>query len=182
MENQVAVVDKEIWKPVDGYENIYSVSNFGNIKRVVISKGTKGLIVLKPIRDGIKRYKEVRLYKDSQYKNFAVHRIVAQAFIGNPNGLHVNHKDGNKGNNGLNNLEYVTPRQNCEHAAMIGLVSKGEGRWNTKFSNKDILSIRKEYENGNTTQRKLAKKYSVSQYSIACIVNKSSWKHVKEEK
>ena len=94
---------EEIWKDIHGYEGLYSISNFGQ----VYSVKRKKLLKLINSHHG---YKRVRLYTNiNEWKTFAVHRLVAQEFIPNPNNLpEVNHKDDNHSNNNVDNLEWCT--------------------------------------------------------------------------
>jgi hypothetical protein len=111
---------KEIWKPVYGYEKYYEVSNFGNIKSLQrIFTNIIGITcnrkekILKPqiTRDGYLCF-ILKVDKKNISKN--IHRIVMESFIG-PKNMQINHIDGNKKNNQLNNLEYCTCRQNVIH-------------------------------------------------------------------
>lgn len=89
---------KEIWKPIIGYEGIYECSNMGEIKSLNYNHANKAaLLILTTNNNG---YKKVTLVKNGKKKDFSVHRLIAQAFIPNPNNLpQVNHKDENKQNN-----------------------------------------------------------------------------------
>ena len=110
---------KEYWKPVVGYENLYEVSNLGRIRsfdRWVKSKNGSIRIcrgrILKPYtnKDG---YLCVVLSKNNKHKTYKVHRLVAEAFLPNPNNLpQVNHKDENKQNNNVENLEFCDCKYN----------------------------------------------------------------------
>lgn len=103
----------EIWKSVKGWEDLYEVSNFGNIR----SLHYKNPYLMKPILDN-KGYLRVSFVEKNskRYKRFAVHRLVAEAFISNPNNLpQVNHKDENKQNNCVDNLEWCTNKYNCNY-------------------------------------------------------------------
>lgn len=105
----------EMWKSIAGYERLYEVSDFGNVRNV--STG----YILKPQADKA-GYCRVNLYKDKKMTHKSVHRLVAAAFI--PNMLskpEVNHKDGNKANNAAVNLEWVTPKENIKHSIASGL-------------------------------------------------------------
>jgi len=99
---------KEIWKDIKGYEKLYQVSNLGNIKSL---KTGKNLYYSKS-----KRYLRVGLFKDKKRKGFSIHRLVAEAFIPNPNNYPcVNHKDCNGNNNRVDNLEWCTYKQNNDY-------------------------------------------------------------------
>lgn len=113
-------MENEIWKPVENYEGLYEVSNLGRIKsleRTVWNKGrgyykTVPERILKPSNNG-QGYLFVNLCKDGKMKNCRVHRLVGQAFIPNPNNLpQINHKDENKGNNMVENLEWCSSKYN----------------------------------------------------------------------
>ena len=109
----------EQWKPVKGFEN-YEVSNMGNIKSLnyMHTKETKILRLCKD-KDG---YLRVNLYKNGKRYAKLVHRLVAQTFIPNPeNKPQVNHIDGDKTNNTVDNLEWVTVKENQQHAYNAGL-------------------------------------------------------------
>lgn len=115
----------EIWKSIEGYEGYYEVSNYGRVRSVdrtlTYSNGYlakhKGRI-LKGETDK-KGYKRVRLSKNDKTKKFQVHRLVAMAFIPNPeNKKFVNHIDENSSNNRLDNLEWVTGSENMRHGTI----------------------------------------------------------------
>lgn len=113
----------ESWKDIGGYEGIYQVSNLGRIKSLVGWNG-KGYVkrekILNPYKQksGKNYYRSVvKLKKYGNSKDFKVHKLVANAFIDNPNGYTViNHKDGNPLNNNVDNLEWCTQKQNVDHA------------------------------------------------------------------
>jgi hypothetical protein len=104
----------EIWKNISGYEGLYQVSNFGRVKSFCKWKRAScpDEYILK---DSINNrgYHQVMLYKNTVKKKFLVHRLVAEAFIPNPENLpHINHIDENTGNNSVENLEWCTPQYN----------------------------------------------------------------------
>ena len=106
-------MQKEIWKDIEGYEGEYQISNYGNVKSLNYLRTGKERI-LKPgkNRGG---YYYVQLYKNKA-KNHYIHRLVAQAFIKNPRNLpQVNHKDENKSNNRVDNLEWCMPIYNANY-------------------------------------------------------------------
>ena len=105
----------EIWKDIDNYVGLYQVSNLGNVKRTFVLKQAKD-------KSG---YLNVNLSKNGKYKRFRVHRLVAQAFIVNENNFdEVNHKNGNKLDNRVDNLEWTNHYQNMKHARENNLISK----------------------------------------------------------
>lgn len=100
---------KEVWKDIEDYEGLYQVSNFGRVKRVETGRILKGC----KNTDG---YHRVILYKNSVSSTKTIHRLVAQAFIPNPeNKSDVNHIDEDKANNNVNNLEWSTRKENINH-------------------------------------------------------------------
>ena len=123
------MIQDEVWKDVEGYEGLYQISNFGNVKslaRIVHSEKRSDYKIKEKIlkqSDTTTGYKKVELHKGNEKrKSFKVHRLVAQAFIPNPeNKLEVNHIDGNKHNNNVNNLEWVTSSENKIHAFKMDL-------------------------------------------------------------
>ena len=115
---------QEIWKavPIEPYSDYYKVSNIGNVKRIKAFR-TKNPIGYVKYYIGSHGYKTVYLSTPNAAKNFLVHRLVALAFIGKPAGRsQVNHIDGNKLNNQIDNLEWVTPSENIQHAYDTGLI------------------------------------------------------------
>lgn len=123
----------EIWKDIKGYEGIYQVSNFGRIRNIVTGKPIK-LIRLK------NGYFQVNLCVNGKPKPFYVHRLVAIAFIPNPNNYkYVNHKDENPANNCASNLEWCTHKYNCNYGTRNKRLSENHsGIFNTNKS-KPIL-------------------------------------------
>ena len=118
----------EKWMPIIGYEGSYKVSNFGNIKSLkrVVKNSLNGTRVVKEkilkLQKDKDKYLSVGLCRNSIMKTFKVHRLVAQAFIVNPlNKPQVNHINGTKIDNRVENLEYVTARENTQHSWVMGL-------------------------------------------------------------
>ena len=102
---------QEIWKDIKDYEGLYQVSNLGRVKRI-----KNKIHILKTIDDG-KGYKKARLCKNGILKSYRIHRLVAEAFIPNPfNYSEVNHKDFNRSNNLINNLEWCNKEYNMKHS------------------------------------------------------------------
>ena len=115
---------KEIWKDIREYYDLYQVSNLGRV-RSTGKYGTKGQIIRPCVGRG---YYKVQLYKNKKSRCIYVHRLVATAFLPNPyRKEQINHIDGNKFNNRLDNLEWATRDENWQHAIDTGLVP-----WKTK--------------------------------------------------
>ena len=106
---------EEIWKPIPGYEGIYFASNFGRIKSFARTKER----ILNP-SNNTKGYPHVKLWKNQKYRIFRVHRLIMLTFVGESD-LGVNHLDGVKTNNRIDNLEYCSNRDNIDHAILLGL-------------------------------------------------------------
>ena len=102
---------KEIWKDIEGYEGLYQVSNFGRVRSLKNGK----VRILKPLTNK-NGYLRVQLYKNNSLKTIFIHRLVAMAFIPNPNNLPmVNHKDEDKTNNIVSNLEWCDAKYNSNY-------------------------------------------------------------------
>ncbi len=101
---------EEEFRDIVGYEGLYQVSNLGKIKNKKKNK------VLKP-RKKLNGYLQIALYKERKYRHIGIHRLVAQSFLDNPNNCPcVNHKDENKENNCVDNLEWCTQKYNTEYS------------------------------------------------------------------
>lgn len=106
---------REIWKPIIGYEKQYEASTHGKIRSIPRNGTVKGkkLLSLNLKKSG---YVDVTLTKDGKHTTFHVHQIIAKTFIDNPeNKPQVNHKNGDKTDNRVKNLEWVTSRENIRH-------------------------------------------------------------------
>ena len=119
----------EVWKDIEGYEGLYQVSNLGNVKSFPRhGTRTNQVFFLSQSKDS-KGYMRVWLSNGKVQKNFKVHRLVASAFVENPNNLpQVNHKDENKQNNNANNLEWCDNRYNSVYNGRMERIAKKLGR------------------------------------------------------
>jgi len=170
------IIMKEIFKAIKGYEGIYEISNYGNVKSF---QGNKQRI-LKP-QKWSKGYLWVCLSKNDSESKQSVSRLVASAFILNPeNKPQVNHINGNKSDNILSNLEWCSQSENMKHAISLGLKKyfKGEKHSAAKLKDKDIISIRKTYGTNNYSQSQIAEIYGVSRSCISNIVSRRNWSHL----
>lgn len=148
----------EEWKDIKGFEGIYQISNYGRIKSLIRNKIRKLTIN----RDG---YIVISLRK----KFFQIHRLVLSTFYPINLFMECNHIDGNKLNNKLDNLEWVTRSKNQLHAFKKGLQYR-------KLSTNDIIMIKNIYSKGNITQKELGKIYNISRTMITRIINETRYK------
>lgn len=161
--------------PVIGSHGFYVVGNLGTIKRVkkkiTDSKGRSYIVSGKTIKQVMSNYPSVTLWVNGMPTVKKVHRIVAEAWIQNPNKKpEVNHKDGNRSNNRASNLEWVTRKENTLHAASNRLMPRGENHKNHKISDAAVKSIRAAYLSGKD-QKTIGKKFGCSQSNVSQIVN-----------
>lgn len=179
----------EIWKNVPGMEGLYQVSNFGRIKSLArtIQRNNKGTLhtkehFVKGSKD-TKGYLQLDAKIDGKRVLKFIHRIVAEAFLDNTENLEqVNHKDGNKLNNCVENLEWVTCKDNIHHAWNNGLnrPQKGEKHANHKLTEEQVAFIKEHYKKGNKEfgASALAKRFNVTKTPIVLIVKGKAWKHI----
>ena len=143
---------EELWMDIKGFEGIYQVSNLGRVKSFHEWKRAscpKEFILKSTLANN--GYCQVTLYKDTKRKKYLVHRLVAEAFIPNPDGLpHINHKDENPENNAADNLEWCTPLYNNRYgtAKFRSMLSRGKrinqhlinGQWIATYINPTVAS------------------------------------------
>lgn len=162
----------EVWKD---YIYNYQISNLGRIRNKETNK------ILKLRTSGKSPYlgTVVTLGNKKKYKMLRPHRMVAEKFIPNHDGkMFVNHKDGNKHNNNVQNLEWVTQKENCVHAIKNNLNNPhGSNNGNSKLTKDNVEYIRNNCIKGNKNYgfRALAKKFNVSKTCIALIFYNKIW-------
>lgn len=172
----------EEWRAIPGYEAIYEVSNQGRVKSLK-RKNRRHDRVMKVVADK-RGYVSILLEVKGTAKRHLIHRLVMLAFVGNcPDKLQVNHKDGDKSNNSLENLEYVTAKENSRHkfdvlnykAPLGNTFFIGEQHHSSKLTKSQVLDIRGKHANGNS-MASLARDYGVRFNTIYSIVNNITWK------
>lgn len=174
----------EEWRDIPGYEGLYQVSNTGRVKSLLRldAKGRRIKGKMMMLRPSHKGYLKVPLTKGGKQKNKFVHNLVVFTFIGTkPEGMQCNHKNGNKKDNHLDNLEYCTGSYNVLHAYRVldrPSALTGEKHWNAKLTQDDIVKIRELYKTGNYTHKKLANIFGIKSPAIGQIINRQRWTHV----
>ena len=137
------MIEKEVWNDIQGYEGLYQVSNLGRVKSLNYNRTGKECILKYGINtDG---YLYVILSKNCICKNRTIHRLVATAFIDNPDNLpYINHKDENKLNNRVENLEWCTAEYNSNYGTGIARGLKTKKLKKCKTAPKEVLQFTKE--------------------------------------
>jgi hypothetical protein len=181
---------EETWKIIDGFED-YEVSSCGRVKtkeRLLrynhavtgnehFRKSTER--ELKIHLNDLTGYKFVQLYSNKKMFNLTIHRLVALAFNERSDETFdvVNHKDGNKHNNTVDNLEWGTNAYNHEHATITGLKAKGSKISSAKLNDATVHAI-KWFLSKNFSHSELSKAFKISRPTISMIANGKIWKHV----
>lgn len=173
---------KEEWKIIPETNDNYEVSSLGRVRRLTDATNTFAGKELKPsvVSGG---YLGVDLPSAKSKKGFSIapiHGLVAKAFLGaKPKGLQVNHKDGDKKNNTVENLEYVTPLGNTRHYLKLGLKKNftyGETNGQSKLTQASVDKIKELWATKQYKQDQLATMFNTKQYNISKIVNDKRWK------
>ena len=169
-----------MWKSLNGIVkngDNYMVSTDGTLKNTVTGNKLKG-----SIKDN--GYIQVPLSLEGKKIKYYLHRLVALAFIPNPEGKpEVNHEDGNKLNCHVDNLEWVTRLENVQHAFETGLVNQdGSDNWKAVLDEDKVKQIKELYTTGKYKQNQLAEQFGVDKQTINNILNGKSWTHVKIDK
>lgn len=138
---------------------------------------------LKPPSDNFGRKILILKDLDGQKKNFKVHRLVLQAYVGPcPEGLECCHNDGNPSNNKLENLRWDTKQNNVKDKRRHGTILSGEKAGSSKLKEKDIIDIKTLRETTDLSYSKIGKIYNVDGSTIYKIVKNKRWKHLNSQK
>lgn len=181
----VEPLNEEMWTNMKGWEKFYRISSLGRISS--LCKSARSIAwprrvekILKPYLNSVTGY-YAYVFSDwgrgGKDKRVNIHRLVATHFLPNPLNLpEVNHKDGDKKNNRIENLEWVSREQNIQHGFKNGLIKtlKGEKSHNCTLTNEQVLFI----FNHNGSPRKLSRDLKMPYSKIASIRNGVSWNHI----
>lgn len=164
----------EIFKVIPSTKDTYEASNLGNIRNAI----TKKVLSQKTKSNN---YKEVALYVDKIGRSRYVHRLVAEAFLGDLGDKIINHKDGIKGNNNIENLELVTYAENRMHSYLVlgnkMPIYRGSSHGMAKLNEELVLKIREDYKLDKSI-KKISIKYNLPYSRICSICYRCSWKHI----
>ena len=176
---------KERWADISGWEGLYQASSRGRVRSLdrMGSDGRQwGGRVLKP---GLAShgYLTVNLRYGQEGGSYTVHSLVASTFLGSREGLVVNHKDGDKLNNSLDNLEWCTRRENEAHKRDVlgksgGGVMQGEVHPNSKLNDSRVRRIREMHQRG-VKQKEIARIAGVGASTVSKVIRGVTWSHVK---
>lgn len=179
---------EETWKNIDGHEGRYQVSNLGRVKTLerTVSFGRSYRVIKEKVLTpsiGTTGYFEIKPCKEGRHETRKIHRLVANAFIDNIyNKPQVNHIDGNKLNNKVENLEWVTKSENAIHAYKTGLVVRPQGELNRRsiLRESQVIEIKDKISKGGKVSD-LCVEYNVNSSTVASIKSGKSWRHIKTQ-
>lgn len=172
------MIEKEEWKPIKGYEDKYAISNFGRVKS--LKPRYKDRDILKTSSDG---FGYLRCDLSNPRKTVKIHRLVAEAFIPNPyNKPTVNHIDGDKTNNRVDNLEWNTVHENNLHANRMGLAG-GVKHNKSKFTEEQVAFIKNVYKPYDKFlgARPLSRVFGVEETTIKRIASNVTYKYLRSD-
>jgi len=178
-------MDLEIWRDCCGkWFGYYQVSDFGRVRNKALGRGRVANRVLFQSQDN-KGYPQVYLYKGGKQTTVKVHRLVAESFLGvREDGYHVDHVDGIKTNNQLENLELVSPKENSLRARRLGLQTKPYSKTKPKgkkLTFKQAQDIRSLASYG-VSRKIIAEQYGIHRMTVGEIIREEIWKEATHKK
>lgn len=178
-------MENETWRQIPGYEGCYEVSNYGQVRSIDriqtnscnVKRKLAGKLLLQS-KGSTSVYWTSHLYRNGVMKNIMTHRLVAMAFLDNwSSELDVNHKNGDKHDNRLENLEMCTHSENVLHAYNTYLRNdSGENHLNAKLNTEEVWQIKLLHHLWGFSQHRLAKQFHISQSCISDVIRNKSYK------
>jgi len=169
----------EFWKQVPTHEAFYEASTYGRVRRISTRAGNPLCRLIAPGKKP-NGYLGYALCSHGKVKHVLAHRLIVETFIGPiPRDLCVNHRNGNKADNILSNLEVATYSENMAHAVreLAYMPPRGEQNGATVLTEDNVREIRKLYATG-LMQLQIAERFGVSEANIGCIVRGETWAHL----
>lgn len=176
--SEQTITANEEWRPVPGFERVYEVSNLGRVRSLKFGK--KKTMVGGFTRAG---YRKVTFLLDGEQTTHLVHRLVVDAFLPHdPARQQTNHKNGNKADNRLENLERASPSDNRRHALDVLKVTihRGSSHSATHLVERDVITMR-QMERDGWSHRDIARRFAVSHGAVQAICSRKNWKHVRND-
>lgn len=177
-------IEGELWLHAEGFSSNYYVSNMGRLLTTT-HHGGKTPAIMKPAMDlDHRRGQKTGYFKTIlDGKTRRVHIVAARTWVPNPqNKPHVNHIDGDKTNNKISNLEWVTPSENQKHAYKMGLEKpmRGENNPTSELTEWHVLFLRRCWDTGigRVSRKEFARLFGVSEGTIKDILENKTWKHL----
>lgn len=178
-------MDNEVWKDIEGFESFYQVSSAGRIKslsRKIIRKRSSVEETLPERIMSVKKrtnyYPKVSLSKNGKVRYFKVHKLVALAFLQKDSAKNqVNHVDGDKTNNNVANLEWISPSDNIKHARDSGLIIDKSRKGNKRLNLAQVVFFKILHSEGFSYE-KIGKIFNISRCTISDAVTGRTWKHL----
>lgn len=178
-------IEGELFRNVKNTNGIYWISNYGRLLTLNHRNSGKAKI-MKPAKDA-NGYLRTMIVSNGKLKTIKIHRLVAEAWIENPeNKSQVNHIDFDRSNNKANNLEWMTPKENTEYSYKAGRIKKpictkfvkGSDIGTSILTESQVLEIRSKFKPRVYTREMLGKEYGVAAATIKDIVLRKSWNHI----
>ncbi len=174
--------EQETWKPIKGYYGKYEVSNFGQVRSLLLINRYARMrrakpLILKQGTTGLE-YRLVFLSKNGEIKGRTVHQLVLETFVGpRPKGFAGAHLNGDRTDNRLSNLKWASYKENAGHKILHGTQIQGSDHWLSKLSDSDVKEIILNRNNGESSTL-VGKRYGVTGSLIRHIRCGNGWKHI----